>query len=79
MSVLHLHHLPSTLPYSHTLPPSLSLISGHPQILSRSCGEKSGEGLGSLLCHGLEMVDMVNTYNVDSVCTNRVHHFWFMT
>ena len=35
---------------------------GHTQILSRSHGEKSGEGLGSKLCHGPEMVD--------SVCTN---------
>ena len=40
---------------------------GHSQILSRSRGEKSGEGLGSKLRHGPEMVD--------SVCTNRVHHF----
>ena len=38
---------------------------GHSQILSRSCGEKSGEGLGSKLCHRPEMVD--------SVSTNRVH------
>ena len=37
---------------------------GPSQILSRSCGEKSGEGLGSKskLRHGPEMVD--------SVCTN---------
>ena len=41
--------------------------SGHSQILSRSRGEKSGEGLGSLLHHGPEMVD--------SLRTNRVHHF----
>ena len=34
---------------------------GHSQILSRSRGEKSGEGLGSLLCHGPEMVDSVRT------------------
>jgi len=33
---------------------------GHSQILSRSYGEKSGEGLGSKLCHGLEMVDSVS-------------------
>ena len=38
---------------------------GHSQILSRSCGEKSGEGLGAKLRHGPEMVD--------SVSTNRVH------
>ena len=31
------------------------------QILSRSSGEKSGEGLGSKLRHGLEMVDSVST------------------
>ena len=28
---------------------------GHSQILSRSREEKLGEGLGSKLCHGLEM------------------------
>ena len=44
---------------------------GHSQILSRSHGEKSGEGLGSKLSHGPEMVDSVST----SVCTNQVHHF----
>ena len=38
---------------------------GHSQILSRSRGEKSGEGLGSKLRHRLE--------TVDSVSTNRVH------
>ena len=38
---------------------------GHSHILSHSRGEKSGEGLGSKLCHGPEMVD--------SVSTNRVH------
>ena len=32
----------------------------HSQILSCSYGEKSGEGLGSLLCHELEMVGMVS-------------------
>ena len=31
---------------------------GHSQILSRSHGENFGEGLGLLLCHGLEMVDL---------------------
>ena len=41
------------------------------QILSRSRGEKSGEGLGSLLRHRPEMVD--------SVCTNQVHHFRSVT
>ena len=33
---------------------------GHSQILSHSHGEKSGEGLGSLLRHGPEMVDSVS-------------------
>ena len=50
---------------------SLASSPGHSQILSRSHGEKSGEGLGSKLCHGLEMVD--------SVSTNRVHHFRSVT
>ena len=40
---------------------------GHSLILSRGRGEKLGEGLGSLLCHRLKMVDLVST--------NRVHHF----
>ena len=30
---------------------------GHSQILSHSRGENLGEGLGTLLRHGLEMVD----------------------
>ena len=34
---------------------------GPSQILSRSRGEKSGEGLGSKLRHGPEMVDSVST------------------
>ena len=34
---------------------------GHSQILSRSRGEKSGEGLVPILCHGPEMVDSVST------------------
>ena len=34
---------------------------GHSQILSRSRGEKSGEGLAPLLRHGPEMVDSVTT------------------
>ena len=38
----------------------LALYPGHSQILSRSCGEKSGEGLGSKLRHGPEMVDSVS-------------------
>ena len=44
---------------------SVASSPGHSQILSRSRGEKSGEGLGSLLRHGPEMVDSVR--NVDSV------------
>ena len=36
-------------------------VSVYSQILSRSRGEKSGEGLGSKLCHGPEMVDSVST------------------
>ena len=34
---------------------------GHSQILSRSRGEKSGEGLVPLLRHRPEMVDSVST------------------
>ena len=34
---------------------------GHSKILSRSCGEKSGEGLVPLPRHGPEMVDSVST------------------
>ena len=34
---------------------------GHSKILSHSRGEKLGEGLGSKLRHGLEMVDLVST------------------
>ena len=34
---------------------------GHSQILFRSRGEKSGEGLGAKLRHGPEMVDSVST------------------
>jgi len=41
---------------------------GHSQVLSHSRGEKSGEGLGSLLCYGPEMVDLVST-----------NRFWSMT
>ena len=39
----------------------LASSSGHSQILSRSHGEKSGEGLGSKLRHRPEMVDSVST------------------
>jgi len=51
----------------HTNDIQLASSPGHSQILSHSHGEKSGESLGSKLRHGLEMVD--------SVSTNRVHHF----
>ena len=44
---------------------NLASSPGPSQILSRSCGEKWGEGLGAKLSHGPEMVD--------SVSTNRVH------
>ena len=41
-----------------------SLFPGNSKILSRSRGEKSGEGLGSLLRHGLETVDSVSANRV---------------
>ena len=40
---------------------SIASSPGHSQILSRSRGEKSGEGLVPLLRHGPEMVDSVST------------------
>ena len=40
----------------------LASYPGHSQILSRSRGEKLGEGLGSLLCHGSEMVDLISNW-----------------
>ena len=46
---------------------SVASSPGHSQILSRSCGEKSGEGLGSKLHHGPEMVDLVSTNRVHGV------------
>ena len=42
----------------------LASFPGPSQILSRSSGEKSGEGLGSKLRHGPEMVDSVSTKRV---------------
>jgi len=39
----------------------LASYPGPAQILFCSRGEKSGEGLGSKLCHGPEMVDSVST------------------
>ena len=53
--------------YGTLTPINVALSPGHSLILSRSRGEKSGEGMGSKLCHGLEMVDLVST--------NQVHHF----
>jgi len=37
---------------------------GHSQILSRSHGEKLGEGLGSKVRHGPEMVDSVRKHGL---------------
>ena len=42
-------------------PLALALSPGPAQILSRSRGEKLGEGLESKLRHGPEMVDSVST------------------
>ena len=39
---------------------ALASSPGHSQILSRSRGEKSGEGLGSKIHHGPEMVESVS-------------------
>jgi len=58
--------------YGQQLLENVASSSGHSQILSRSRGERLGEGLGTLLCHGLEEM-------VDSVCTNQVHHFRSVT
>ena len=55
------HSLPQT--FQRTL--CLASSPGPTQTLSRSRGEKLGEGLGSKLRHGPEMVD--------SVSTNQVH------
>ena len=60
---------------------SIPLIASSPgpsQILSRSRGEKSGEGLGAKLRHGPEMVDSVSTNRVH-VTYYRVHHFRSVT
>ena len=51
-------------PLNKDLFASLILLASSPgpsQSLSRSHGEKSGEGLGVKLCHGPEMVDSVST------------------
>ena len=52
----------------------ISLLPGHSQILSRSRGEKLGEGLGSKLRHRPEMLDLV-VQTESTLRTNRVHHF----
>ena len=47
-----------------SLPPCYYTVAsspGHSQVLSCSHGEKLGDGLGSLLRHGPEMVDSVST------------------
>ena len=44
----------------------IALFPGHSQILSRSRGEKSGEGLLPILRHGPEMVDSVSDGKVPS-------------
>jgi len=51
---------------------------GPSQILSLSCGEKSGEGLGAKLRYGPEMVDSV-VQTESTLRTNRVHHFRSVT
>ena len=59
--------LSAMLVYNYKDAPILSIAvrlassPGHSQILSHSRGEKSGEGLGSKLHHGSEMVDSVST------------------
>ena len=57
---------------------ALASSPGPSQILSRSRGEKSGEGLGSKLRHGPEMVDSV-VQTESMLRTDRVHHFQSMT
>ena len=57
---------------------TLASSPGHSQILYRSCGEKSGEGLGSKLRHGLEMVDSVSTlcglgFVMMATCPRKLH------
>ena len=53
-----IHYVCPTTACTYTLIPSSPC---HAQILSRSRGEKSGEGLGTLLCHRPQMVDSVST------------------
>ena len=52
-----------------------SLVSRPPQILSHSHGEKSGEGLGSKLRHGPEMVDSVSTSPRYVLTESTMYHF----
>ena len=49
------------VPFSQGLVKKVASSPGPTQILSRSRGEKSGEGLGAKLRHGPEMVDSVST------------------
>ena len=57
-------------PYSNSTDRLIvALFLGHCQILSHTCGEKLGEGLGSLLLHRPEMVD--------TVATNQVHIMYY--
>ena len=49
-----------------------ALCTSHSQVLSRSYEEKLGEGQRSLLWHGPEMVDTVQTKS--TIHTNHVHH-----
>ena len=42
-------------------PSLLASSPAHSQMLSHSCGEKSGEGLGTLLHHEPEMANSVST------------------
>ena len=62
MLILQHHILPVYIKFScYTY---LASFPGPSQILSHSRGEKSGEGLGSKLRHGPEMVDSVSTNRV---------------
>ena len=51
----------ATLTHHHSCIYKVASSPGPSHILSRSRGEKSGEGLGSLLHNGPEMVDTVST------------------
>lgn len=53
---------------------NLASSPGPSQILSRSHGDKWGEGLGLKLRRGPEMVDSVTNHD-STLRTNQVHHF----